>query len=262
MSNLLILGYILGGLISIGVPAALAYVLILRERMDWAIVAFGALVFFAVEIVRLTALSEILRSFSESTPSPGTLIAILILLAGAGGLLQEIGRYLGYIFLIKDRKTWNNAVLFGLGHGGLDAVIVALSAFAGAVNVISINAFDPNRTSLSPAEIANVLQRKAALSQIPWYDPLVNGIEQALLIAIQICFSVVVLQAFVRGKIYLQWAVLGHAAFAAILAYLSAYTFRAAGPIFMAAVSVLAVYITLRFRPEVGSREPSLSSRS
>src|SRR5689334_5926286 len=41
--------------------------------------------------------------------------------AVTAGLFEEVGRYVGYrFFMRREPKTWSKAVMFGLGHEGLD----------------------------------------------------------------------------------------------------------------------------------------------
>ena len=42
----------------------------------------------------------------------------------AAGLFEETGRYLTMRFLMKGKWTRENALMYGAGHGGLEAVLI------------------------------------------------------------------------------------------------------------------------------------------
>ena len=127
-------------------------------------------------------------------------------------LFEEVGRYVGYrVFMRREEKTWSKAVMYGLGHGGLESfVLVGGLTLLGAVNSGAWPTADwPSyRTTSGPSRRSNC---KYVNSQPGWVA-LLSAWERLWTVPIQVGFSVIVLQVFRRGRmIWLLWAVLGHA---------------------------------------------------
>jgi uncharacterized membrane protein YhfC len=55
---------------------------------------------------------------------PKWLIPFLLLSSLTAGLFEETGRWLGYRFLIRE-PTRRTGTMFGLGHGGLESILLA-----------------------------------------------------------------------------------------------------------------------------------------
>jgi len=58
-------------------------------------------------------------------------------LALSAGVFEEVGRYVDYgLFMRREPRTWSKAVMFGIGHGGLEsAVPVGGLTLLGSVNL-------------------------------------------------------------------------------------------------------------------------------
>ena len=46
----------------------------------------------------------------------------------SAGLFEEIARYLTYRFWLKDSQNWKSGLMFGAGHGGIEAMILGALA--------------------------------------------------------------------------------------------------------------------------------------
>ena len=46
-----------------------------------------------------------------------------LFLGFTAGLFEEVGRYLAFILILKN-LDWKNAVAFGIGHGGIEAILL------------------------------------------------------------------------------------------------------------------------------------------
>lgn len=81
-------------------------------------------IFFRLPIIDyLQSHSASYNMFSATHP-----FWLMILIALSAGLVEEIGRYI-MMQLFMKQKSFKNGILFGLGHGGIEAVLlVGLSA--------------------------------------------------------------------------------------------------------------------------------------
>src|SRR3954453_12090483 len=101
-----------------------AIVLLCRGRMTLSVrnIAIGAGVFFLFSQVLEKLMHAYVLSGNPVTASWLQLHPLGYALYGclAAGLFEEVGRYLGMRFLVKDTGNPGTAVAYGLGHGGIE----------------------------------------------------------------------------------------------------------------------------------------------
>ncbi|HJT58376.1 MAG TPA: YhfC family glutamic-type intramembrane protease [Ktedonobacteraceae bacterium] len=211
-----IVATLIASLFAIAYPLVLALIAHRRLRVSWKYFAFGLLIFLIFQVVTrvpiVTVLGRVLApQLKASTAFLYTWLAILALTAG---LFEEIGRYIGYRwFMGKEEKTWNKAVMYGLGHGGLESILLVggLSLLT-LVNVVVLSSINLN--TLPAAQHAQVVQQINAINAEPAWLPLLSAWERLWTLPVQVALSVIVLQVFRRGSIlWLVLAILAHAVF-------------------------------------------------
>ncbi len=107
-------------------PIVLAIVAHHELCVSWRYVGHGAIVFFVFQLVtRVPAVQLIQAAIGpQLKASPPLMWTWLVVLALSAGVFEEVGRYLGYrLFMRGEDKTWSKAVMFGIGHGGLESVL-------------------------------------------------------------------------------------------------------------------------------------------
>src|SRR5436305_3918336 len=124
----------------IGFPFVLGTIAHIKLAVGWKYFWFGALVFLVFQlltrvplviVLQNTVLAPLLRT------STAFLWTWLVILAVTAGLFEEVGRYVGYrLFMPREPKTWSKAVMFGLGHEGLESV--ALVGGGHALTILNI----------------------------------------------------------------------------------------------------------------------------
>lgn len=106
-------------------PVGLAAEFCARRKESWKPLLFGALTFTVFQgfarLPVLTALSGTAwyASMQASDPTLYTLF-----LGASAALFEEGGRFLVMRFLLKRQRTAADAVAFGVGHGGIEAVVI------------------------------------------------------------------------------------------------------------------------------------------
>jgi uncharacterized membrane protein YhfC len=194
----------------------LVVALVVRRRLGagWRYFGFGMLIFFLFQLITRVPLVQVGQALltPQLRASRGLLSAWLALLAITAGLFEEIGRYLGYRWLMRgEEKTWPKAIMYGLGHGGLESIVLvgALGALT-LVQLLTLSAIGLN--ALPAAQRATAATQIAALNAQPGWLPLAGAWERLWTLPIQVAFSVLVLQVFRRGQIRWLWlAVAAHA---------------------------------------------------
>ena len=209
-----------GFLISLGIatafeilfPLALALYVSRRLHVRWRYFWYGVAVFAAVQLFTRVPLVYVLNNVlaSQLKSSQTFLWTWLLILALTAGLFEEVGRYFGYrIFMSKEEKTWPKGVMYGIGHGGLESIVLVglLSSALSLLNILVIQSLDI--TKLPAAQQTALRDQFAMIAAQPGWVPLLGGYERLCAIAFHIAMSIVVLQVFRRGRIRWLWYAVG-----------------------------------------------------
>lgn len=195
-------------------PIVLAILARRRLGVSWRYFGYGALVFFFFQaLTRVPAVQLIQAAIApQLAASPARLWGWLIILALTAGLFEEVGRYVGYRWLMrKEEKTWAKAVMYGLGHGGIEAFLVAVSIAGSLVLILSAMASGLDAFPMSERTV--VAQLAAQINAVPPWVQLSAAWERLWTIPVHVGLSIMVLQVFWRGRLaWLGAAILSHAA--------------------------------------------------
>ena len=213
VNSLWLVGVIFTALFAIVYPLVLALIAHRRLRVSWKYFGFGVIIFLLFQLVSRVPVVIILGSVlaPQLKSSPAFLYTWIVILAITAGLFEEVGRYIGYRWLMKrDEKTWSKAVMYGIGHGGLESmVLIGGGTLLTVLNIIVLSA--TNLNSLPSSQHTLIVQQFAAINAEPWWLSLAGAWERLWTLPIHIALSVVVLQVFRRNAIVWLWlAVLAH----------------------------------------------------
>jgi uncharacterized membrane protein YhfC len=146
-------------------------------------------------------------------PSPLLQWGWLVGLAVSAGVFEEVGRYAGFrVFMADEEKSWAKAVAFGVGHGGLESLLLA--GALPLLTLVNVRALTTGGlTGLPPEQQAVAARQLAALAAQPAWLPLLSAWERLWTLPIHVALSVLVLQVFLRGRTAWLWlAIAAHAA--------------------------------------------------
>ncbi len=184
----------MSALICIVVPAVIAAIMVKKYKASWKAFLVGAIVFTVSQpLLRIPLLKQLENStdfilFTYSMP-----VLYFIVLGFSAGVFEETGRYLGLRFFLKDKLSWENGVVFGLGHGGAEAILI--------VGVNYLQLLFGLMTGQSVDQVAN----------IPSYLFLAGGLERILVVTAHVGMTMLVLYAVkYEKKIYFLYALLFH----------------------------------------------------
>jgi uncharacterized membrane protein YhfC len=196
----------------------LAVALLARRRLGvgWRYFGYGALIFVLFQLITRVPLVQLLQGIlaPQLQASRPLLFAWLAALALSAGLFEEIGRYVGYRWLMRrEAKTWRKAVMYGLGHGGIESMLlVAGLALLGLVNLVVLSTLDLSTLPLAPEQRAQLDAQLAAVAALPGWTPLLGAWERLWALPFHVMLSVLVLQVFRRGGLgWLALAIVVHA---------------------------------------------------
>ncbi|MFQ6087746.1 MAG: YhfC family glutamic-type intramembrane protease [Candidatus Methanofastidiosia archaeon] len=188
-------------------------ILIARKKFKTSlnVFMFGALMFILAEALRipllllLTFLSKRVEFF-EGFSRLQILLLNSTILALTAGIFEEGARYFGYKKFIKERN-FSNGVSFGIGHSGVESVIVGILVSLSLINYIYLSTVPLESLPIPEEKFSDVEK----LLNVKWYEPLIGALERIFAISFHLGMSVLVLQCFLKNKkIYLFIAIFFH----------------------------------------------------
>ena len=213
--------------ISFGVPIALFIYLRLVKKADIYPFFAGCTVMLLFAFILESGAHSIVLSSPAGSAIRGNIWLYALYGGLMAGLFEETGRYLAFSFALKKYRAKNvNALMYGAGHGGFEAiVIVGLTMINNIVWSFMINngRIAELTGSLSGDQLAQAQQAIGLLISTPSYQFLLGGAERLFAILLHISLSVLVWFAVKwEGKLYLYpAAILIHFAVDAAAALLS-----------------------------------------
>lgn len=169
-----------------------------RTGATLAALGAGALVFLVSQVIlRLPWQIPLGRWVQEH---PKWLIPFLLFSSLTAGLFEETGRWAGYRYLLRKERSLRIGVMFGLGHGALEAILLAGLPLAGLLVawVMASRGLLPSGPALE-----GVRHQTAAIDA---WKVLLAAVERASAMAAHVGLSLIVLQVWMRGG--MRWLVL------------------------------------------------------
>jgi len=223
-------------------------VLVWRRFRPWLVaVAVGAGTFFVFQVVTriplVVALTGPMKRLLEA--HPGLTALWLAVLSFTAGLFEETGRWTAYRVLPRLRSR-ANGLLMGVGHGGLEAVLlVGINMLVAAGLYAWLGTGHPLPFHLTDAQRV-VLDRQFA-SLTPGLA-LLGGVERVSAMTLHCGLSLVVLEGFRRRQRRWLWLSMGYHGLANFCGVLAVKAF---GPVsaegVIAVFSLLALWWTVRW---------------
>ncbi|HZO28551.1 MAG TPA: YhfC family glutamic-type intramembrane protease [Chloroflexota bacterium] len=198
--------------IQVVVPLVAGWVAVRRLGVGWRFFWYGALVFFVSQMVARLPLVQVGQVLLQDALSSTVVQWIwIVVLSFSAGLFEEVGRWIGYRWLFRpEERTWRPAVVYGLGHGGLESMV--LIAGLGVLSLVGLLAMTSTDLSqLQPEQREAVQAQLAAVAAQPAWFPLLGAWERLSAMTIHVGLSLIVLQAFRRASwVWLPVAILVH----------------------------------------------------
>lgn len=244
-------------LISFGVPLG-GLIWLLTRRTDshprWpaigraflcGMLAFGVsqlLIRIPLMLVVVPTLPQPIASFLLSGP----------MASYSAGLFEETGRLVVMVLLLRRFHRWIDGVSFGLGHGGLEAmVLVGVNTVSNLVLAVMINTGSWGRIAATmPPETAQRAHDAMVGTASPLF--LAAGVERIGAIGVHVALSVLVLWGVHRSRKLVAWvaAVLLHGTFNIIAVLM---TQAKVNPwlveLVMLVIAALLILMAVRLRP-------------
>lgn len=190
-------------------PFILAILVWVKTKTSIIPALVGAVTFIVFALI-LEQISHTIFLIIESPVSAfvkGNAVAYGIYGGLAAGVFEETGRLLAFMFLLKRHQNKLTPIMYGIGHGGIEAIILGgLSLFSTMLTSLTINAIgiDTFLQSLPEASRATMEATYQLLLSNPSHMYLITYAERISAIILHISLSVLVfIAAKNRGKRYL-----------------------------------------------------------
>ena len=209
---MLISAYLLDVSGMILLPIVLAFYLTRKFNLSWKLVLAGALTFIASQVLHIPVVYG-LTAFFKSTSAPAIPEAWRTLFNGVllgllAGIFEESARWILYKFILKNAKTWREGVLVGIGHGGVEAVLLGVLALTSVISMIAMRNADLSKLGIPAAQIELAKQQLAAFWSTPIYMAFLGFIERVSAISLHLVLSVMVLYSVAYRKTTWFWIAL------------------------------------------------------
>ncbi len=210
--------FTLAVLIMILLPLGLAIWLRRRYRVPWLLFCVGILTFIGSQTYHIPLnnwLSDlgVIGSIGSDVPN---LLGTAVILGLSAGLSETIARVVGYWFLFRKKlaERFEDGVLVGLGHGGIEAMVIGGVFTAGSLSSLwAIRNVDLSTLGMTATELTAVTEQLTVLQETPWLV-FAAVFERLVAMTLHVTISVLVWRAFKRRQV---WPVLLGAAYHTVL---------------------------------------------
>ncbi|SFI15516.1 Uncharacterized membrane protein YhfC [Pseudobutyrivibrio sp. OR37] len=205
VSALSIIGMCIAFIVAVGLPMGLMVYAFLKLKADMLWFGIGAATFIIFALVLEQCLHVVMiKQFGEALT--GNLLVKAVYGGLAAGVFEEMGRFTSMNLFKKKGLNKLNALMYGIGHGGIEAIIiVGLTSISNLITSIMINTgtFEPMLASLDDEVKAQTLKQVSLLWTTSPLDFYLAGLERVVAITLHICLSYIVYKAVTNKKVQL-----------------------------------------------------------
>lgn len=183
-------------------PVVLFVLVRRKSKYATGAVIAGAVAFYIAQLlVRIPLLQIVLPNFAWFRELARHPLQYILFLSLTAALFEETARLGVFRLLLKNRLSWLTGVAYGVGHGGIEAMLIVGTTYINnlvlsvMINNGTFHAFLGNRVD---AATANHIY--AALTTTSPGLFFAAGLERAFVIVIQIALSVMILEGVVRKR--------------------------------------------------------------
>src|SRR5699024_6730793 len=141
ISSATIISIIIQGIIAFGLPVFFLIFILKKYPSSWKPMLVGAGIFFVFSQILGATFNQFAFMVDHVTinwlAKPFVYAIFVSLVAG---VFEEIGRFIGFRYLLKKFRSWKDGFAYGVGHGGIESMLlVGMTAASNIVLVFLIN---------------------------------------------------------------------------------------------------------------------------
>ncbi len=201
---MLIITYALNFILMILLPLLLGWFLARRYGLAWRLFIVGGLTFILSQVFHIPFNIGLTTAFKQgllpSVPPAWSLPFNAVVLGLSAALFEEFARYIVLRTTLKDARSWKKALMFGAGHGGIEAILLGLLAGMTYINMIVLRQNPALLNSLSVEQLQLAQQQISSFWAAPWYMSMLGAVERVFAIIFHLSAAVLVMQVFLRQQ--------------------------------------------------------------
>lgn len=193
-----IAGMVFSLLVALGLPITLFIVVKKRTKAKASSALIGAGTFIVFALVLEQILHTVVLK-SAGTALTENLLLYAVYGGLAAGLFEETGRFLAMKYAMKKNLNRENALMYGVGHGGIEAfILIGVAEIFNIITSVIINS--GNAESIFASFDQATLNSLSQLWTLPSYQFYMAGVERISAIMLHIGFSLLVYLAVKNKK--------------------------------------------------------------
>lgn len=198
-----LMGIVFSLAVSWGVPIALCVYFYKKKRAEFYpfLIGCGSFFVFAMLLEQLTHIL-VLRHMGNISEMIQKNLVLYALYGGiAAGVFEETGRFLSMKYAMKTSLNRDNAMMYGAGHGGMEAVLVlGIASFNNLISAVMLNSGKLVSSLAEGSDVEVILTKLSPLWTLPSWQFFMGGIERLMAIVLHIALSVLVYQSVKNKK--------------------------------------------------------------
>ncbi len=184
-------------------PIGAACFVAAKRNPGWGLFGIGALTFVISQVGHIPFNWLLLQRYKlipSDTSNSFNLIILAIFLGLSAGIFEEISRYITYRYWAKDARTWGKGLMLGIGHGGIEAIILGI--LVGINYLVMARMRSGALLNLVPNEQWPMVEAQIeAVFSAPWYLILLGALERLFALCFHMAASLMVMQVFIHRRV-------------------------------------------------------------
>lgn len=241
--------HVLSPTLMILVPLVVAIWLVRRWRLDWAIFGLGAFTFIVSQVFHIPFNQFLLNPLLGRMGDDGWAWVVVALTLGlSAGMFEETARYLVLRRRAQRARDWRGGIFFGLGHGGIEAILLGILALYAFVQASSLRGV-ALETVIPQEQLALARAQLESYWGMAWYEPLWGTLERLSAMAFHLLATTMVFLAVIEKRSgWLIAAILGHTLFNAFALVALREVGVATTELALAGIGALSLWGAIRLR--------------
>jgi uncharacterized membrane protein YhfC len=200
VSTLSIIFMVISAVISIGLPITLFIVFYKKYRIEIIPLIIGIAGFIIFVLILERSIHSIVFSKFALRETPFIYIIYGVCMAG---VFEETARFLCFRILKKKYNGIKTGLAYGIGHGGIESIIISGLPMVNAVVfsiILNMGNIETITAKLQGEAVAQINTQMEALLITSSYLFLIGGIERIFAIGVQISLSIIVYYSVYGNK--------------------------------------------------------------
>ncbi len=246
-------GVIFSLIIAFGLPIALLIIWRVKTKANVSMFFLGAATFVSFALLLEKVIQAAVLQIAGDAITENVFAYALV--GGLfAGVFEECGRYITMlVFMSAKKKTKENSIMLGIGHGGIEAIILlGITSINNLIYILMLNSGTLQSTlKLSESVLTPEMLEESIAALAPLWTTssvlfFVGGLERIFAIAFHICMSYLVYRAYRdRKPVKLLLAVLIHAAYDGIMYIVSVKLGAVPCEIFIGVYAIVVTVLTI-----------------